>query len=523
MAAPQRPRPRHRPQLARINAMKHSSYPAEDDGADDLAPVDLGPEFASQTSFRIRRGGAEVADLFRKLGLKGPEDFTIPPAVYAATMAHIPNSSRSRRQSLEAPQLLPGAGAEGMAPAPQGPPDVSGRDAAVAARLDAAVEGEQAVLAAKVVQPEAAEVSARSYKGSGTESSNRAVQSETGESSKRAIAAVVKERTADGVKGKGDVVKVDQLRVERTKAVVVEAPRETTAAVVQAVAESPSRSTEYLISPSPNRRFKRTITSWQKGHHLGSGSFGSVSEAISNDGFFFAVKEVSLMDQGLNAKQCILQLEHEISLLSRLEHENIVQYFGTDKEGGKLYIFLELVTQGSLAALYQKYRLQDSQVSAYTRQILNGLHYLHQRNVLHRDIKCANILVDASGLVKLADFGLAKEMSILNQAKSSKGTVYWMAPEVAKAKPHGPPADIWSLGCTVLEMLTGKVPYPDMEWTHALLKIGRGIPPEIPNTLSEDARDFIKKCVQANPNDRPSAAQLFEHPFVTRPLQQYGA
>ncbi|XP_066395904.1 mitogen-activated protein kinase kinase kinase 1-like [Miscanthus floridulus] len=92
-------------------------------------------------------------------------------------------------------------------------------------------------------------------------------------------------------------------------------------------------------------------------------------------------------------------------------------------------------------------------------------------------------------------------MSILNQAKSSKGTVYWMAPEVAKAKPHGPPVDIWSLGCTVLE-------------THALLKIGRRIPPEIPNTLSEDVRDFIKKCVQANSNDRPSAAQLFEHPFV---------
>jgi len=229
------------------------------------------------------------------------------------------------------------------------------------------------------------------------------------------------------------------------------------------------------------------------------------------------------MDQGLNAKQRILQLEHEISLLSRLEHENIVQYFGTDKEGGKLYIFLELVTQGSLAALYQKYHLQDSQVSAYTRQILNGLLYLHQRNVLHRDIKCANILVDASGLVKLADFGLAKEMSILSQARSSKGTVFWMAPEVAKAKPHGPPADIWSLGCTVLEMLTGKVPYPDMEWTHALLKIGRGIPPEIPYTLSEDARDFIKKCVQANPNDRPSAAQLLEHPFVQRPLQHYGA
>ncbi|BAF10159.1 Os02g0769800 [Oryza sativa Japonica Group] len=114
-------------------------------------------------------------------------------------------------------------------------------------------------------------------------------------------------------------------------------------------------------------------------------------------------------------------------------------------------------------------------------------------------------------------------MSILSQARSSKGTVYWMAPEVAKAKPHGPPADIWSLGCTVLEMLTGKVPYPDMEWTHALLKIGRGIPPEIPATLSEDARDFIIKCVKVNPNDRPSAAQLLDHPFVQRSLQHKGA
>ncbi|CAO2040538.1 unnamed protein product [Urochloa humidicola] len=478
MAAPQRARPRPRPQLARINAMRHSSYPGEDDDGGP-APADLGSEFASQTSFRIRggRGGrAEVDDLFRKLGLSGPEDFTIPPALYAAAMAHIPTSSRSRRQSLDR--------------------------------------------AAEVV-----EVSAQSYKWPEAESGSGVIESEAAQvsTSRREVAAVAKLGDADIEEEKRDPVKVGQLRVERTKAVVVEAPRETTGAMVQVAAESTSREVEHWISPSPHRRIKRTITTWIKGEHLGSGSFGSVYEAISDDGFFFAVKEVSLMDQGLNAKQRILQLEHEISLLSRLEHENIVQYFGTDKEGGKLYIFLELVTQGSLAALYQKYHLQDSQVSAYTRQILNGLLYLHQRNVLHRDIKCANILVDASGLVKLADFGLAKEMSILSQARSSKGTVYWMAPEVAKAKPHGPPADIWSLGCTVLEMLTGKVPYPDMEWTHALLKIGRGIPPEIPDTLSEDARDFIKKCVQANPNDRPSAAHLLEHPFVQRPLQHYGA
>ncbi|KAF8779935.1 hypothetical protein HU200_002205 [Digitaria exilis] len=488
--------PRPRPQLARINAMRHSSYPGGGDevegAAADPAPVDLCSEFASQTSFRIRggRGGrAEVDDLFRKLGLSGPEDFTIPPALYAATMAHTSSRSRSRRQSLEASR---GRDAEGSAPHEL--PEISGRDATVAARLEVAVEGEQAVLATELVHPEAVQVSARSYKWPEAESGSRVIESEAAQVSRREVAAMVKLGNADMEKGMGDPVKVDKLRVERTKAVVVEAPRESTSALVQVVAESTSRDTEHWISPSPHRRFKRTITTWIKGEHLGSGSFGSVYEAISDDGFFFAVKEVSLIDQGLNAKQRILQLEHEISLLSRLEHENIVQYFGTDK-------------------------------------ILNGLLYLHQRNVLHsmllpcvtRDIKCANILVDACGLVKLADFGLAKEMSILSQARSSKGTVFWMAPEVAKAKPHGPPADIWSLGCTVLEMLTGKVPYPDMEWTHALLKIGRGIPPEIPNTLSEDARDFIKKCVQANPNDRPSAAQLLEHPFVQRPLQHYGA
>ncbi|XP_042472023.1 mitogen-activated protein kinase kinase kinase 1-like [Zingiber officinale] len=149
------------------------------------------------------------------------------------------------------------------------------------------------------------------------------------------------------------------------------------------------------------------------------------------DGFFFAVKEVSLLDQGTNAEQSILQLEQEIALLSQLEHENIVGYYGTTKDDAKLFIFLELMTKGSLASLYQKYPLQDSQVSIYTRQILNGLKYLHDRKVVHRDIKCANILVDANGSVKLADFGVAKEMSESNQLNSFKGSIYWMAPEVS--------------------------------------------------------------------------------------------
>uniref|UniRef100_A0A1J3JZK2 mitogen-activated protein kinase kinase kinase n=1 Tax=Noccaea caerulescens TaxID=107243 RepID=A0A1J3JZK2_NOCCA len=268
------------------------------------------------------------------------------------------------------------------------------------------------------------------------------------------------------------------------------------------------------------------ITSWQKGQLLGRGSFGSVYEGISGDGDFFAVKEVSLLEQGSEAQECIQQLEREIALLSQLQHQNIVRYRGTAKDGSNLYIFLELVSLGSLLKLYQRYRLRDSVVSLYTRQILDGLKYLHDRGFIHRDIKCANILVDTSGAVKLADFGLAK-VSKLNDIKSCKGTPFWMAPEVINPKRtdgYGNSADIWSLGCTVLEMLTGKIPYCDLENPiQALFRIGRGVLPEIPDTLSPDSQDFILKCLKVNPEERPTAAELLNHPFVRRPLSSSGS
>ncbi|CAO2834709.1 unnamed protein product [Amaranthus hypochondriacus] len=283
--------------------------------------------------------------------------------------------------------------------------------------------------------------------------------------------------------------------------------------------DSSSTTTEPVSIISPNGVSKVDISQWEKGAQLGKGSFGTVYEGISSEGFFFAVKEVSLIEQGSQARQSIYQLEQEIELLSQFEHENIVRYLGTDKVDSKLYIFLELVTQGSLAKLYQQYTLRDSHVSAYTRQILLGLKYLHDRNVVHRDIKCANILVASNGTVKLADFGLAKATR-LNDLKSCKGTAFWMAPEVVhnKNKGYGLAADIWSLGCTVLEMLTGKVPYAPLEFMQALFRIGKGEPPVIPEHLSNEARDFIRQCLRGNPQDRPTAAELLEHSFIRRSL-----
>jgi serine/threonine protein kinase len=118
-------------------------------------------------------------------------------------------------------------------------------------------------------------------------------------------------------------------------------------------------------------------------------------------------------------------------MLSRLRHPNIVQYYGSTIENGCLYIFLELVKMGSLQSILKKFQVFDEVIiSTYTRQILEGLEYLHSKNTIHRDIKCGNILVDSNGQVKLADFGLAKQMNKA-LATSFKGTPFYMAPEVS--------------------------------------------------------------------------------------------
>lgn len=332
------------------------------------------------------------------------------------------------------------------------------------------------------------------------------------------------EEKVDEVEEKGEVDEVGlKVEEEENGDIIGEFSRSCSFTTSQEDDSSSTTTDTRSNSISPNVRLKPVITpgSWQKGELLGRGSFGTVYEGISEDGFFFAVKQVSLLDQGSQGKQSVVQLEHEIALLSQFEHENIVRYIGTEMDESNLYIFIEFVTKGSLLSLYRRYKLRDSQVSAYTRQILHGLKYLHDRNIVHRDIKCANILVDANGSVKVADFGLAKAIK-LNDVKSCQGTAFWMAPEVVrgKVKGYGLPADIWSLGCTVLEMLTGKIPYSPMECISAMFRIGKGELPPVPDTLSRDARDFILQCLKVNPDDRPTAAQLLDHKFVQRSFSQ---
>ncbi|KAL9242813.1 hypothetical protein vseg_016777 [Gypsophila vaccaria] len=260
------------------------------------------------------------------------------------------------------------------------------------------------------------------------------------------------------------------------------------------------------------------VSRWKKGRLIGSGTFGHVYLGFDSEtGEMCAMKEVTLFSDDPKSKECAQQLEQELTLLSRLRHPNIVQYIGSGTVDNKLYIFLEYISGGSIHKLLRDYgKFGESAIRSFTRQILSGLAYLHGRNTVHRDIKGANILVDPNGWVKLADFGMAKHIAGQSGPLSFKGSPYWMAPEVIRNSDGSSLAvDIWSLGCTVIEMATAKPPWSQYEGVAALFKVGYSKEiPAVPDHLSKEGRDFVRMCLQRNPLDRPTAVQLLEHPFV---------
>lgn len=262
------------------------------------------------------------------------------------------------------------------------------------------------------------------------------------------------------------------------------------------------------------------LINWKKGELLGVGAFGKVYLGLNLDsGELMAVKAVPIaLDEDDEQTTALVR---EISLMKVLFHENIVRYIGTQRDEHMLHIFLEYVPGGSIAAVLQKFgSLSEAAVRAYTKQILEGLGYLHAHKIMHRDIKGANILVSNNGIIKLADFGASKkitEMLTQYDCKSLKGTPYWMAPEVIMQAGHGRSADIWSVGATVVEMLTGKPPYSEFPTQVSVLFhiASTQEPPTLPANLADDCHSFLMLCFQRNPKNRPTAKALLDHPFVT--------
>jgi serine/threonine protein kinase len=197
-----------------------------------------------------------------------------------------------------------------------------------------------------------------------------------------------------------------------------------------------------------------------------------------------AVKQIKLADLPKSELQMI---ESEIDLLKNLWHGNIVKYIGFVKTAECLNIILEYCENGSLHSICKAYgKFPENLVGVYMTQVLQGLHYLHDQGVIHRDIKGANILTTKDGTVKLADFGVSTSTLASGQDKEAQvvGTPYWMAPEIIQLSGASSASDIWSVGCTVIELLQGRPPYHNLAAMPALFAIVNDDHPPLPEGIS---------------------------------------
>eukprot|EP00823_Brevimastigomonas_motovehiculus_P008201 TRINITY_DN7482_c0_g1_i1.p1 TRINITY_DN7482_c0_g1~~TRINITY_DN7482_c0_g1_i1.p1 ORF type:complete len:406 (-),score=96.31 TRINITY_DN7482_c0_g1_i1:120-1337(-) len=244
---------------------------------------------------------------------------------------------------------------------------------------------------------------------------------------------------------------------------------------------------------------------------VGKGSYGSVFKSVDDrDHRIVAVKQLPY--------DVSEQLAKEINILKKCKHEYVVSYRGTWKKNNDLWIVMEFCT-ASLNDVIEKCErlLHEEEIAAVMKMCIQGLQYLHENKIIHRDIKAGNILVTDSGECKLADFGVSTVLETTMKAATMIGTPYWMAPEVLVHDKYDAKADVWSLGITAIELATGMPPH--MESLHpfkALVFIPKADPPTLPHPsdYSDNFNDFVRVCCQKDPSKRPTMKTLLSHPFI---------
>uniref|UniRef100_A0A8D0NQZ1 Mitogen-activated protein kinase kinase kinase 4 n=1 Tax=Sus scrofa TaxID=9823 RepID=A0A8D0NQZ1_PIG len=265
---------------------------------------------------------------------------------------------------------------------------------------------------------------------------------------------------------------------------------------------------------------RKVTFKWQRGNKIGEGQYGKVYTCISVDtGELMAMKEIRFQP---NDHKTIKETADELKIFEGIKHPNLVRYFGVELHREEMYIFMEYCDEGTLEEV-SRLGLQEHVIRLYSKQITVAINVLHEHGIVHRDIKGANIFLTSSGLIKLGDFGCSVKLknnaqTMPGEVNSTLGTAAYMAPEVitrAKGEGHGRAADIWSLGCVVIEMVTGKRPWHEYEHNFQIMyKVGMGHKPPIPERLSPEGKDFLAHCLESEPRMRWTASQLLDHSFI---------
>ncbi|KAJ3610506.1 hypothetical protein NHX12_022598 [Muraenolepis orangiensis] len=265
---------------------------------------------------------------------------------------------------------------------------------------------------------------------------------------------------------------------------------------------------------------RKVTFKWQRGNKIGEGQYGKVYTCINVDsGELMAMKEIRFQP---NDHKTIKETADELKIFEGLKHPNLVRYFGVELHREEMYIFMEYCDEGTLEEV-SRLGLQEHVIRLYSKQTTTAINVLHEHGIVHRDIKGANIFLTSSGLIKLGDFGCSVKLknnshTMPGEVNSTLGTAAYMAPEVitrAKGEGHGRAADIWSLGCVLIEMVTGKRPWHEYEHNFQIMyKVGMGHIPPIPEKLSTEGKDFLGHCLESEPRRRWTANMLLDHPFV---------
>ncbi|CAC5409888.1 MAP3K4 [Mytilus coruscus] len=270
---------------------------------------------------------------------------------------------------------------------------------------------------------------------------------------------------------------------------------------------------------------RRVNFRWQRGLKIGEGQFGKVYSAVNMDtGDLMAMKEMKFQ---ANDHQALKEIADEIIMFEGIQHLNLIKYYGVEVHRDEMLIFMEYCDRGTLEEA-SKMGLPEHLMALYAKEILKAIGHLHEFNIVHRDIKGANVFLTSEGCLKLGDFGcsakLKSQQTMPGEFNNIVGTTAYMAPEVitkSGSGGHGRAADIWSLGCVIIEMATGKRPWHELENNYQIMfKVGMGSIPSIPETLSYDGKDFVSHCLEPDPEIRWTAAQLIDHPFVKVQMEE---